>query len=106
MTMNYQSPRGHGGGENNGPPGQKLLCVSLALLAAILGTPALFHLIGPLVERLVYEAYGSRDFAEFMYVMTFGLSGIVIFAISQMALWYAITAVVALGALRFAGIMA
>ena len=91
------------GGEQSGPPGQDLLCICLALLAALLGTPFVFHHVGPLVERLVYEAYGWRDLAELMYGLSFVLSGVVIFAVCRMALWYAISAIVAFGAMRFAG---
>ena len=106
MTMNYNSPRGSGSGENNGPPGQNLLAICLASLAALLGTPYVFQLVGPMVERLVYEAYGSRDLADFMYAASFVLSGIVIFAICRMVLWYALAAIVAFGAMRFAGLVA
>lgn len=38
-----------------------------------------------------------------MYGLSFVLSGIVIFAICRMALFYAISAIVAFGAMRFAG---
>lgn len=86
-----------------GPPGQDMLAIALALLAAVLGTPYLFHFAGPFVERLVFEAYGSRDLASLMYFASFALSGVVIFAVCRMALWYAISAIVAFGAMRFAG---
>lgn len=93
---------GFGGGSNGGPPGQNLICICLALLAAVLGTPYVFHFVGPFVEELVYEAYGWREFATLMYGVSYLLSGIVIFAISRMALWYAITAIITFGAMRFA----
>lgn len=93
-------------GENNGPPGQNLLAISLALLAAVLGTPVLFEFIGPIVRKLVLSAYGSEEFAVLMYYASFVLSGIVIFAICRMVLWYALAAIVAFGAMRFAGLVA
>lgn len=94
-----------GGGEN-GPPGQNLLAICMALLAAVLGTPYVFQLIGPMIENLVYEAYGSRDLASFMYAASFVLSGVVIFALCRMVLWYALAAIVGFGAMRFAGLVA
>lgn len=94
-------PMPKGGGE--GPPGQNLLCICLALLAAVLGTPYVFQFVGPFVEKLVFQAYGWRDLASLMYFLSFALSGIVIFAVCRMALWYAISAIVAFGAMRFAG---
>jgi len=102
MNKSFPQAPGPGGGEN-GPPGQNMLCVCLALLAAVIGTPYVFHFVGPAVEKIVYEAYGWRELASFMYAASFVLSGIVIFAVSRMALWYAITAIVGFGALRFAG---
>tara|TARA_R110000787_G_scaffold16622_17_gene50535 strand:+ start:33974 stop:34294 length:321 start_codon:yes stop_codon:yes gene_type:complete len=102
MTNFNPSPGRVGGDPNGGPPGQNLLCICLALLAAVLGTPYVFHYVGPFVERLVYEAYGWRELATFMYAASFLLTGIVIFAVSRMTLWYAITAIVTFGALRFA----
>ena len=96
-----QVPRSAGG--DNGPPSLDLLCICLALLAAFLGTPYVFHFVGPFVERLVYEAYGWRELAIIMYGVSFFLTGVVIFAICRIALWYAISAIVAFGALRFAG---
>lgn len=90
-------------GPDTGPPGQNLLCICLALLAAVLGTPYVFHYVGPFVEKLVYQAYGWRDLAVLMYGLSFVLSGVVIFAVCRMALWYAISAIVAFGAMRFAG---
>ena len=101
MNMN-DFGQGNTGG-NGGPPGQDLLCTCLALLAAVLGTPYVFHYVGPIIERLVYEAYGWKDLAGFMYGLSFLLSGVVIFAVCRMALWYAISAIVAFGAMRFAG---
>ena len=97
---------GHGNGPGGGPPGQELLSVSLSLLAAVLGTPYLFSLIGPVVERLVYEAYGWRELADLMYFASYALSGIIIYTVTRMALFYAIAAVAAFGALRFAGVAA
>ena len=93
-------------GRDDGPPGQNLLAVCLALLAAVLGTPFVFHFVGPFVEKLVYQQYGSRDLADFMYFASFLLSGVVIFAVTRMALWYALAAIVTFGALRFAGMAA
>jgi hypothetical protein len=102
MTSYSPNPS-HSGGGNGGPPGQDLLCICLALLAAVLGTPYVFHYVGPFIERLVYEAYGWRDFAAFMYAVTFVLTALGIFASSRMTLWYAITSVVGFAAIRFAG---
>ncbi|MEQ8602860.1 MAG: hypothetical protein RIB45_06045 [Marivibrio sp.] len=99
----YGALPGPGGDHNQGPPGQNLLCITLALLAAILGTPALFQLIGPVIKQLVHEAYDSDGLASLMYFASFGLSGVVIFTVCRMALWYAIAGVVAFGAMRFAG---
>lgn len=92
-----------GGASNDGPPGQNLLCICLALLAAVLGTPYVFQFVGPFVENLVLQSYGSKGLADLMYVASFVLSGIVIFAVCRMTLWYAISAIVAFGAMRFAG---
>lgn len=103
--MSYSSPTAPGGGDN-GPPGQNLLSICLALLAAVLGTPYLFGYVGPWVERVVYSAYGSRDLASFMYFASFGLTGVVIYATCRMALWYALAAIVAFGAVRMAGVAA
>ena len=99
--MNNPYPNAHASGAGNGPPGQNLLGVTLAALAAIFGTPILFQWIGPLFEKLVYEVYGSRDLAELMYYGSFALSGIVIYAACRIALWYAIAAIVAFLTLRF-----
>lgn len=49
--MNYSNPAAPGGGDS-GPPGQNLLGICLALLAAVLGTPYLFGYVGPWVERV------------------------------------------------------
>ncbi len=103
MPQNYPSP---GGGPEGGPPGQNLLGICLALLAAVLGTPYVFQFAGPFAEKLVYEAYGSRDLAEFMYAASFVLSGVVIFAATRMALFYALAAIVAFGGMRLAGVAA
>ncbi|MDF1722444.1 MAG: hypothetical protein P1U65_17355 [Minwuia sp.] len=102
MSNPYNMPAGAGG--ENGPPGQNMLAVTLALLAAILGTPYLFNYVGPFVENLVYKAYGSRDLADLMYFVSFALSGFVIFAVCRMALWYAIAGIVAFGSIRMAGL--
>ncbi|OSQ47042.1 hypothetical protein [Thalassospira alkalitolerans] len=105
MNSQYSNPsNAHSGSNNGGPPGQNLLCICLALLAAVLGTPYVFHYVGPFIERLVYEAYGWRELASFMYAASFLLTSLVIFAISRMTLWYAITAIVTFGALRFASL--
>lgn len=93
-----QSP---GSGGDGGPPGQDLLAISLALLAAVLGTPMLFEYVGPLVRRLVMSAYGSEDFADLMYFASFGLSGVAIFSVCRMTLWYAMAGIVAFGGTRF-----
>ena len=102
MSNLYPSAPGSGGGDG-GPPGQNLLGITLAALAAIFGTPILFQWIGPVFERLVYEVYGSRDLAELMYYASFALSGIVIYAACRIALWYAIAAIVAFLSMRFSG---
>ena len=94
------------GGSEAGPPGQDILAISLALLAAVLGTPYVFNLVGPLIEKLVFKAYGSEDLATFMYAASFVLSGVVIFAATRMALFYAIAAIVAFGSMRLAGMAA
>jgi len=78
---------GAGGGEG-GPPGQDVLAICLAALASVLGTPYLFELVGPFVEEPVYKTYDSRSLANIMYFVSFGLSGLVIFSITRMALWY------------------
>lgn len=88
---------------SGGPPGQNLLGIVLAALAAILGTPWLFEFIGPVVRDLVRSAYDSAGFAEMMYYASFVLSGAAIFSVCRMALWYAIGAIVAFVALRFGG---
>lgn len=101
--MNGIPSTSSGGG--GGPPGQGLLSICLALLAAVLGTPYLFELVGPFVQKLVYQAYDSQALADFMYLASFALSGIAIFAITRMALWYAIAAIVTFGAMRMSGAM-
>ncbi|NQW11394.1 MAG: hypothetical protein HQ481_16130 [Alphaproteobacteria bacterium] len=103
--MSYSNSTASGGPEG-GPPGQNLLGICLALLAAVLGTPYLFGYVGPWVERVVYNAYGSRELADVMYFASFGLSGVVIYAVCRMALWYALAAIVAFGAVRMAGMAA
>ena len=99
---NPMSPSGPGGG----PPGQNLLGICLALLASVIGTPWVFDYVGPWVEKLVYSAYGSRELADVMYFASFALSGVVIFAVCRMVMWYALAAIVGFGALRFAGMAA
>ncbi len=101
--MNNQYPHNNGGGGNGGPPGQDLLGICLTGVAAIIGTPYLFNLIGSLVAEIVSEAYDSDGLASLMYYASFALSGVVIFSVCRMALWYAIGAIVAFGALRFGG---
>lgn len=91
------------GGGDSGPPGQNVLTISLALLAAILGTPMLFEFIGPIVRKLVLSAYGSEEFAVLMYYASFVLSGAVIFSITRITLFYALAGVAGFGALRLAG---
>ena len=102
MNNLYPNAAGGGGG-GNGPPGQNLLGITLAALAAIFGTPTLFQWVGPVFEGLVYEVYGSRDLAELMYYASFALSGIVIYAACRIALWYAIAALIAFLTMRFSG---
>lgn len=102
MSMHYPSPQGQGGGDQ-GPPGQNLLGVTLAALAAVFGTPILFDLIGPFFEKLVFEVYGSRDLAQLMYYASFALSGLVIYAACRIALWYAIAALIGFLSVRFSG---
>jgi|GEM_PF-5909975 len=92
-------------GNDNGPPGQNLLAICLAMLAAVLGTPYLFELVGPFIQKLVYQAYDSEALADLMYYASFALSGIAIFTVTRMALWYAIAAIVAFGAMRMSGAM-
>lgn len=100
MTSFTPSPAGAGGGKD-GPPGQNILGIALAAVAAVIGTPFLFNLIGPAVEDIVRDAYGSDALADLMYFASFALSGVVIYAVSRMALYYAIGAIVAFATLRF-----
>ena len=86
-----------------GPPGQNLLGIALAGVAAFIGTPYLFNLVGPVIAEIISDAYDSDALASLMYYASFALSGVVIFAVCRMALWYAISAIVAFGALRFGG---
>ena len=102
--MNQHYPAASGNSPGSGPPGQDLLGICLALLASVLGTPFLFELVGPIVERLIYQAYGWRDLSGLMYYASFALSGVVIYAVCRMALWYAIAAIVAFGAMRAASL--
>ena len=103
--MPHPNPVASGGG-NGGPPGQELLSVSLSLLAALLGTPYVFSLVGPVIERLVYEAYGWRELAGVMYFASYALSAVILYTLTRMALFYAIAAIVAFGAMRYAGVVA
>ncbi len=100
--FNLQKPAA----SNGGPPGQDLLGISLAVLAAVLGTPYLFHYVGPFVETLIHDAYGWKELAGLMYFASFALSAVVIYAVCRMALWYAIGAIVAFGAMRVSGMAA
>ncbi len=104
MSQHYPTPRASGG--SNGPPGQELLGICLAALASVLGTPFVFDHVGPFVEGLVYRAYGSRDLADIMYFASFALTGVVIYAVCRMALWYAIAAFVAFMTMRAVGVSA
>jgi len=97
--MNNQFPNNSGGG-NDGPPGQNALGVLLAACVAFFVTPYVFELIGPYVQRLVYDAYGSREFADFMYYVGFALCGGVLYAAARMFFWYVLSALVAFLAQR------
>jgi len=97
---------GHRGGGNGGPPGQELLSVSLSLLAAVLGTPYVFSFAGPIIERLVYEAYGWREISDAMYFASYVLSAVILYTTARMALFYAIAAIVAFSAMRLGGVAA
>lgn len=88
----------------SGPPGRDLLAVTLAGLAAFLGTPFLFQFVGPAIEGLALRAYGVRELADLAYAASFVLTGVVIFAVTRMALWYAISAIVAFLAMRGAAL--
>eukprot|EP00752_Nemacystus_decipiens_P000232 g232.t1 len=102
MANPYNTPHPSGGG-NSGPPGQELLGIALAGVAAVIGTPYLFSLIGPAIADIVSDAYDSEGFASLMYFASYGLSGVVIFCVCRMALFYAIGAIVAFATLRFGG---
>lgn len=104
MSMHYPSPQGPGTGNNQGPPGQDLLGIMLAGAAAAFGTPYLFEFIGPFVERLTYDAYGSRGLADFMYALSFLLCGGIIYAAARIFFWYVLAAIVAYLATRAAGL--
>tara|TARA_R110001592_G_C12690522_1_gene705730 strand:- start:207 stop:542 length:336 start_codon:yes stop_codon:yes gene_type:complete len=101
MTNYNPIPQGPSGGGNGGPPGQELLGIALASVAALIGTPFLFNLIGPVIAEIINEAYDSEGFAALAYYVSFALSGVVIYAVCRIALWYAIGAIVAFAALRF-----
>ena len=98
--MKNLNPVSHSGGGNDGPPGQDMLGVLLAACFAFFVTPVIFEFIGPYVERLVYETYGSQSFAEFMYYVGFALLGGVLFAAARMFFWYVLAALVAFLAQR------
>ena len=101
MAANFPNiPNPQGGGGNDGPPGQNVLGILLAGCAAFFGTPYLFEWIGPYVERLVYNAYGSRELAAIMYYVGFVLCGGVIYAAARMFFWYVLAALVAFLAQR------
>lgn len=89
----------------DGPPGQDLLGMALAAVASLIGTPYLFNFVGPFIEGIVGEAYGSEGFASLMYYASFALSGVVIYALSRMTLFYTIGAIVAYATLRFGGVL-
>jgi len=99
MSMTYNAPRGAGGGDS-GPPGQNTLGILLAACVAFFLTPYVFEWIGPFVERLVYNAYGSREFAGVMYYVGFVLCGGVLFAAARIFFWYVLAALVAFLAQR------
>ncbi len=101
MSQQFSMPSASGG--NGGPPGQDLLGITLAALAAIVGTPWIFGYVGPWFEELVYRSYGSRELADVMYFASFALTGVVIYAICRMALFYAIAAIVAFASMRWGG---
>jgi len=85
------------------PPGQDMLGIVLAALAAILGTPYLFGFIGEPIRDLVASAYESHAFATLMYYVSFALSGVAIYAICRMALFYALAAIVGFASMRWGG---
>lgn len=103
MTMPFNDERER---EADGPPGKDVLAISLATLSAILGTPFLFDFVGPIIGKLIYEAYGSKTLADMMYYASFVLSGVIIYTVSRMALWYAIAALIGFTTVRFAGFAA
>ncbi|WP_420722473.1 hypothetical protein [Hwanghaeella sp. LZ110] len=95
---NFSGPQG-GGGES-GPPGQNALGILLAGCVAFFVTPYVFEWIGPFVERLVLNAYGSRELADLMYWLSFGLIGGVLFTAARLFFWYVLAAFVAYMAQR------
>lgn len=105
MSKSPWSNNSAGGGDNNQPPGKDLLGIWLAAFAALIGTPYLFHYIGPFVENLIYEAYGWRDLAELMYAVSFAMCGIVIYSICRITLWYALGMLLAYLTARFGGLL-
>lgn len=99
MNNSFSQAPGPGGGDN-GPPGQNMLGILLAATTSIFLTPYVFTLIGPFVERLTLDAYGSREFADIMYWASFILCGGVIYAASRLIYWYVLAALVAYLAMR------
>lgn len=93
------------GNNNDQPPGKELLGICLAAFAALIGTPYLFHYIGPFVENLVYEAYGWRELADLMYAVTFAFCGVAIYAICRLTFWYALGMLLAFLTARFGGLL-
>ncbi|MGB0696276.1 MAG: hypothetical protein ACPGOY_11545 [Rhodospirillaceae bacterium] len=94
-------PGGQGASGSDGPPGQDLLSICLALLAAVIGTPYLFEFVGPFVADLTRNAYGSDDFADLMYFVSFALTGVVIYSVCRIVLWYAIGAIITFSTIRW-----
>lgn len=105
--MKNNSPYGaQAGGQDNGPPGQNILGILLAATTSFFLTPYVFTFIGPYVEKLVFDAYGSRDFAEVMFAVSFILCGGVIYCVSRMIYWYLLAAIIAYMSLRAVGMVA
>ena len=102
MTQPFYQQRS-AGGPNGGPPGQELLGIVLSALAAVLGTPYLFDFVGPAISDLVATAYGSPSLGEVMYFVSFLLSGVAIYSICRMALFYAIAAIAGFASMRWGG---
>lgn len=102
MPNPYNPSVGPGG--ENGPPGQNLLGILLAASTSAFATPYVFTLIGPFVERMTLDAYGSHELAQIMYWASFVLCGGVIYAASRMLYWYLLAALVAYLAMRSVGV--